>query len=170
MNYLKMKAFMNCSLSTKSWPRVIQKLGGTSPGVLGRKEYLGSECILAPSRQLHIRTVSHDIYLKSMAVCKFFCVCHSTMNTLYEIPTLKRKFTLTAQISFSPCGVGERLSVPHAFLKMYLRPEGWVRDSKQDRWGKELSSCTVKIRDFFYYYYFFVLGPQLSWANKQCTM
>lgn len=63
------------SLSTKSWPRVIQKLGGTSPGVLGRKEYLGSERILAPSRQLHTTTVSCDIYLNSMAVCKFFlCV------------------------------------------------------------------------------------------------
>lgn len=145
-----MKAFMNCCLSTKSWPRVIQKLAGTSPGILGRKEYLGSERILALSRQLHTTTVSCDIYLKSMAVCKFFFVCHSTMNALYEIPTLMRKFSLTAQISFSPCGVRESLPVPQAFLKMYLGPEGWVRDSNQDGWGKELSSCTVKIRENFF--------------------
>lgn len=68
------------------------------PWILGRKEYLGSECILSPSSQLHTTTVSRDIYLKSMAVCKIFFVCHSTMNALYEIPTLKRKFSLTAQI------------------------------------------------------------------------
>lgn len=49
MNYLKIRVFVNSSLSAKSWPAVIQKLGGTSPRVeREREEYLGVNVLLRP--------------------------------------------------------------------------------------------------------------------------
>lgn len=128
MNYLKIQVFVNCSLSAKSWPAVIQKLGGTSPRVERERRIFRSECIVAPSWQLHTITVSRDIYLKSRALFKFFCVCHPTMDMLYEILALQTKLLLSAWVSGPLCEVGGRL-----FLESKPRPERLESPTKMNR-------------------------------------
>lgn len=110
----------------KSWAvpaHNYSKVGRYQPWGGKREEYLGSECIIAPSWQLHTITLRLDIYLKSIALFKFFCVCHSTMDTLCEILALQKKLLLTAWISCIQCGVEERLFLPCVFLKSQPRPE-----------------------------------------------
>lgn len=105
--------------------------------------YFGSECIFAPSWQLHTITVSHDIYLKSIALFKFFCVCHSTMDMLCEIVAWQTKLLLTAWISCPPYGVGERLFLPCVFLSARSCTQGlkgWCLQPTWKRtWVKQLN-------------------------------
>lgn len=132
------ESFLQCQMLACSYSTVgqYQPWGGV------REEYLGSECIVTHSWQLHTITVSRDIYLKSVALFKFFCVCHSAMDKLCEIMALQTELLLTAWISRPLCGVGERL-----FLPCEVAPQAWkVGVSNQDEWGHELRSCAVKRR------------------------